>query len=340
MDPFEILQDASLRGMNTFGVDARARELVELEDLSLLPAALDDIPAEQVLVLGGGSNILFTRPFDGRVIKLAEKSAQEAIHVEKGSQHDRVSVAAGMNWDRFVRWSLEQGYAGLENLILIPGSVGAAPIQNIGAYGREVSEFVASVEVFDRQQGIFSELDTAACRFSYRDSIFKQERGRYVVTRIHFKLPRHHPLRTDYAGVQEGLDALGVTRPEARDVARVVESLRLAKLPNPAEIGNAGSFFKNPIVPDAEVDTLLEKYPDLPNHAVEGGRKVSAAWLIQACGLKGFREGDAGISNQHALVLVNHGAASGAQLWRVAMHVIESVQSRFGIRLEPEPLVK
>lgn len=333
-----VQHDASLKDLNTFGVDATASELVELSDAAQLPIALAGIPAAELLVLGGGSNILFTRPFQGRVIRLVA-DADKGIQVEKKDDVDTVSVTAGMNWDRFVRWSLQQGYAGLENLILIPGTVGAAPIQNIGAYGREVSEFVASVAVYDREQREFRELDTAACRFSYRDSIFKQQRGRFVVTAVNFRLPRKHPLRTDYAGVQEGLEQAGIIKPQPADVARVVEALRLAKLPDPAEVGNAGSFFKNPIVSASEAAALLAEHPAMPNHPAEGGRKLSAAWLIQACGLKGYRAGDAGISEKHALVLVNHGEASGAQLWDVARHVMTSVESEFGVRLEPEPLV-
>lgn len=343
MSQLTIQHDASLRDLNTFGVEARARELVELDSAELLPEALAGVPAAELLVLGGGSNILFTGEFPGRVVRLASRGDAEDIRIEKSDGNDIATVAAGMNWDRLVRWSLQQGYAGLENLILIPGTVGAAPIQNIGAYGREVSEFVVSVDVFDRQAQDFRQLDTAACRFAYRDSVFKRERGRYIVTAVNFSLPHEYPLRLDYAGVQEGLDALGISRPRPADVARVVESLRLAKLPDPARIGNAGSFFKNPIVSADKAASLLADNPDLPNHAAghaaAEGRKLSAAWLIEACGLKGFREGDAGMSGQHALVLVNHGNASGQQLWSVAQRVIDTVEARFGLRLEPEPLV-
>ncbi|MDE2316451.1 MAG: UDP-N-acetylmuramate dehydrogenase, partial [Xanthomonadaceae bacterium] len=238
------------------------------------------------------------------------------------------------------RWSLGQGYAGLENLILIPGTVGAAPIQNIGAYGTEVAEFIESVEAWDTREHRVAQLDRATCAFGYRDSLFKRESGRYIVTAVRFALPRAHELRLDYAGIRDELARMGVAKPAPFHVAEAVVHLRTRKLPDPAVIGNAGSFFKNPVVDAAQAETLKREHPDLPAWPQTDGRsKLSAAWLIEAAGLKGQREGDAGISNRHALVLVNHGHASGRELWAFAQQVIAAVQAKFGVRLEPEPVV-
>jgi UDP-N-acetylmuramate dehydrogenase len=252
----------------------------------------------------------------------------------------RVRVAGGENWDSFVRWSLAAGFCGLENLILIPGTVGAAPIQNIGAYGAELSEFVDAVEAWDRNAESFVRLDHAACAFTYRDSVFKRNPHRYLVTAVEFLLPRKRPLRLDYAGIREELRALGVAAPTPATVGQAVERLRRRKLPDPAKIGNAGSFFKNPIIARDRLDALRDAYPNLPAYPHgESQRKLSAAWLIEACGLKGAREGAAGVSEQHALVLVNHGGATGAEIWALATRIRETVAARFGVNLEPEPVI-
>jgi UDP-N-acetylmuramate dehydrogenase len=238
-----------------------------------------------------------------------------------------------------VHWSLGHGFAGLENLVLIPGSVGAAPIQNIGAYGVEVREFVETVEAFDRRAGKLMRLGNADCAFAYRDSVFKREPGRYVVTAAEFLLPRRRELRLDYAGIGEELAAMGLDSPSHAAVADAVMRLRTRKLPNPALIGNAGSFFKNPVVEAALAAELVRANPALPSWPAAEYRKLSAAWLIESCDFKGLREGDAGVSTQHALVLVNHGNATGAQIWALAQRIQASVKQRFGVMLEPEPLV-
>lgn len=318
---------------NTLRSPARARRLARLEDPAALPRLLGDAGAEPVFVLGAGSNVLFAHDFDGLVIQMANRGIDD-----RGG--GRIRVAAGEPWDPFVRWSLAAGYAGLENLILIPGTVGAAPIQNIGAYGVELAEFVALVSAWDRGLGGAVELPAADCAFGYRDSVFKHDPERYVITAVEFDLPRRRELVLDYSGVREELAAMGVESPTHADVARAVERLRLRKLPNPAEIGNAGSFFKNPVVERAVADELRARHPGLPVYPQPGGRiKLSAAWLIESCGLKGHREGDAGISGQHALVLVNHGRATGAELLAVVRSVQAAVERRFGIALQPEPKV-
>ncbi|MEW9623515.1 UDP-N-acetylmuramate dehydrogenase [Rhodanobacter geophilus] len=338
MGGYTLTENASLATRNTLRVDARAKLLAELRDASKLPELLD-FPALRhapLLVLGEGSNLLLAGDFDGTVLAMETRGVQ----VAQDGDIARIAVAAGERWDDFVRWSLGQGYAGLENLILIPGTVGAAPIQNIGAYGTEVAEFVESVEAWDTREHRVARLDRATCAFGYRDSLFKHEPGRYIVTAVRFALPRSRELKLDYAGIREELARMGVERPAPFHVAEAVVHLRTRKLPDPAVIGNAGSFFKNPVVAAAQAEALKGAYPELPAWPQADGRcKLSAAWLIEAAGLKGRREGDAGISNRHALVLVNHGHASGGELWAFAQQVIAAVQAKFNVRLEPEPVV-
>ena len=335
---YSLLPDVSLAERTTFRVPARAAWLAEIVDSAALPELLarPEVAGMKALALGEGSNTLFSRDFDGLVLHFANRG----IEVLADGEFARIRVAAGEDWDGFVRWSLKQGYAGLENLIFIPGSVGAAPIQNIGAYGAEVKEFVAEVEAWDRNAGKPVRLDTRACEFGYRNSTFKREPGRYLITAVVFTLPRRHALKTDYADVPEELKALGVADPTAKDVARAVESLRRRKLPDPALIPNAGSFFKNPVLPAERAADLRRAHPKMPTfHSSDGHTKISAAWLIEACGFKGVRQGDAGVSAQHALVLVNYGRATGGEIWSLAQRVRDTVAGRFGITLEPEPLV-
>ena len=335
---YTLVENASLEGRNTFRVPARAEMLIDVQK----PGALAEVLAfpylktQPLLLLGGGSNMLFTRDWPGVVLCVA---AHGARIIEDRGDAALVRAEAGENWNDLVNWSLGRGFVGLENMILIPGSVGAAPIQNIGAYGREVREFIATVEAWDRYSGAIVRLDNAACAFAYRDSAFKRDPNRYIITAVEFLLPRSGELRTDYAGVGAELAAMNVeTNPLT--VAEAIARLRTRKLPNPAIVGNAGSFFKNPIVAATTAANLKRAHPALPMWpGAEGMTKLSAAWLIEASGLKGLREGDAAVSNQHALVLVNEGRASGAQVWTLAQRVQETVAERFGIKLEPEPIV-
>jgi UDP-N-acetylmuramate dehydrogenase len=336
-----IVPDASLQGLNTFGVEARARGLARVADLASLPAILDepDWRAAPLLVLGGGSNVLFTRDFDGLVVHI---DAARIDPPRRDGDHALVRVEAGHDWHAFVRWTLDEGLAGLENLSLIPGTVGAAPIQNIGAYGVELESVIDAVEVYDRAQHRFDRLGHADCAFGYRDSVFKREpgRARWIVTAVHFRLRADAPLVLHYAGVREELAAMGVDPPTPRAVSDAIIALRRRKLPDPAVLGNAGSFFKNPVVPRAQAEALGAAHPGLPSHPAGAAQaKLSAAWLIERAGMKGAREGDAGVSDLHALVLVNHGHASGAQLLALARRVQAAVQERFGVALEPEPLI-
>jgi UDP-N-acetylmuramate dehydrogenase len=335
---YTIVENASLEGRNTFRVPARAEILIDVRRPEALAGvlALPYVQKNPLLILGGGSNMLFTRDWSGTVVSIATHDIRV---VEDRGHAALVRVEGGENWNEFVHWSLSLGFVGLENLVLIPGSVGAAPIQNIGAYGREVSQFIATVEAWDRQAARLVRLDNASCRFAYRDSLFKREPDRYVITAVEFLLPREGDLRTDYAGIAEELAAMNCTA-SAATVAEAVARLRTRKLPNPAVIGNAGSFFKNPVVAADVALELQRVHPALPTwNAAEGARKISAAWMIEACGMKGVRDGDAGVSDQHALVLVNHGRASGEQVWALAQRVQTKVFERFNVLLEPEPII-
>ncbi|HEX5756541.1 MAG TPA: UDP-N-acetylmuramate dehydrogenase [Arenimonas sp.] len=336
-----LSENVSLAGRNTFRVPAKARMMADVqrpEALSelLAIAALGDAP---LLVLGEGSNLLFADDFPGLVVCLT--GARVAIVRDDGDSAI-VRADAGLVWNDLVGWSLSRGLVGLENLALIPGTVGAAPIQNIGAYGVEVAEFIETVEAFDRHCDEIVRIAAGDCDFGYRESRFKREPERWIVTAIELRLPRQRPFRLDYAGVREELAAMGASDPpRASQVAEAIGRIRTRKLPNPMLLGNAGSFFKNPLLPAAQAEALKAANPQLPVYPADDvdQRKLSAAWMIETCGWRGYRDGDAGIAEQHALVLVNHGQATGPQLLDLARRVATSVNDCFGVHLEPEPRI-
>jgi UDP-N-acetylmuramate dehydrogenase len=337
---YTLREDASLRTRNTLRVDARTALLAEVHDADALEKLLDwpAVRGMRMLVLGEGSNVLFVGDFDGMVVTL-KTSGIEIIGEDANSA--RVRIAGGEHWNDVVRWSLAHGLCGLENLSLIPGTAGAAPVQNIGAYGVELEAFVHAVEAFDLRDHRLMRFAKSECAFAYRDSRFKREPDRWLITSLELDLPKEREPVLDYAGVREELAAMGIDgKPGSAQVAEAVVRLRTRKLPDPALIPNAGSFFKNPIVARGQSDALKRAHSALPLWPLgDGHAKLSAAWLIETCGFKGAREGDAGISERHALVLVNHGDASGAQLWALAQRVREGVRERFGVMLEPEPRV-
>jgi UDP-N-acetylmuramate dehydrogenase len=336
---YTIVENAPLDGRNTFRVPARAGLLIDVRRRDALAelfgfAALRTQP---LLVLGEGSNILFARDWPGVVLSIATRGIAIVGSDEHGA---RVRVEAGESWNDVVHWSLGQGFAGLENLVSIPGTAGAAPMQNIGAYGVEVREFVHRVEAWDRGEARLVHLDNAACEFGYRDSLFKREPERYVITAIELDLPRSRAPRVDYAGVRDELAALGVAEPRPSAVAEAIARIRMRKLPDPRTVGNAGSFFKNPVIAADAAEALRRAHRDAPVWpSGESQAKVSAAWLVEASGFRGAREGDAGVSSQHALVLVNHGHATGAEILALAERVQAGVRARFGIALQPEPRI-
>ena len=341
-DPgYRIAGGVSLAGRNTFRVEARAELLADVADPLALPRLLSEpwLPFAPILVLGAGSNVLLAGDVPGLTLCLT-RARIATIGEDEAST--LVAADAGVGWNDLVQWTLGRGLCGLENLSLIPGTVGACPIQNIGAYGVEVGEFIESVQAVDRETLRLREFEREDCRFGYRDSAFKRSPDESIITEVRFRLPKRRAVQTGYAGVEDELAAMGVdASPTHRQVAEAISRLRTRKLPNPAVLGNAGSFFKNPIVDAAVAESLKAAHPALPVFPGDGSgtRKLSAAWLIEQAGWKGFREDDAGVAPQHALVLVNHGRATGAQLLALAGRIAGSVEGRFGVALEPEPRI-
>lgn len=333
----QIRENHSLKALNTFGLEASARYFCSLHKLGGLRTVMQwaqEHPDLPVMFLGGGSNMLFVGDFPGLVVHVR---LQDREILGQDDNYVYIRAAAGENWHEFVRWTIEQGFAGLENLSLIPGTVGAAPMQNIGAYGVELKDCFCELQAVDWRTGEIREFSLEECRFGYRDSYFKSvEPGRWLIVTVVFRLPLKPQWRTDYAGVREQLEGREL---DARTISDAIINIRQSKLPNPAQIGNAGSFFKNPVISQEQWDVLKEQFPGIPGWPQEGGVKTSAGWLIDQCGWKGRREGDAGTYEKHALVLVNHGNATGLDVWRFAQGIIVSVQNKFGVELEPEPRV-
>ncbi len=338
--PLDIRQEQSLRALNTFGIDAKAAAYLRVTGLDDLRAVRADpaLTSMRRLVLGGGSNILLTRDFDGLVLHMANLGI--AITGEDES-HVFVTAQAGENWHGFVQWTLEQGLPGLENLSLIPGSVGASPIQNIGAYGSEVADCFHSLRAFDLASGELLTLAKQDCAFGYRDSVFKHAlRDRAVIVEVTFVLPRRWQPNLRYAELAAEIAARGIATPNAKDISDAVIAIRSRKLPDPAKIGNAGSFFKNPVVNAGQHDALLAQHPALVSYPqADGSCKLAAGWLIDQCGWKGKAMGAAGVHEKQALVLVNRGGASGAEVLALAKAIREDVFARYGVQLEPEPVL-
>ena len=333
----EVQRNAPLNGLSTFRLPASAAELVRLDDAASLPDLLDtELP---VLLLGGGSNTLFVDDFPGRVIVNRLLGIDSEI-----IDRDRVLVtaAAGEDWHELVRWTLDRGLWGIENLAMIPGLVGAAPMQNIGAYGVELAHCLESVEVFDRHTGRIERLAVSECNLDYRDSRFKSaDRDRFVILGIRLELMMHGTPVLEYPSLLEELERHGHARPEdPRTVAAAVMRVRKRKLPDPALVGNAGSFFKNPVVKNPAAQELTDQHPDLPNWPDKPGfTKLSAGWLIDQLDWRGKAVGGAQVFDRHALVLINRGNATGRDALALAREIKASVRERFGIVLEPEPLL-
>ena len=329
--------DVSLQPFNTFGVATRARYLAHAHDDAEVGEALQAAKRLQLplLVIGGGSNLLLTGDVEALVLRMASRGLRIV-----SSQGDAVLVEAeaGEPWHPFVQWTLEQGLQGLENLSLIPGTVGAAPMQNVGAYGVEIKDVFAGLTALDRHTGELREFTLDECEFAYRDSRFKREAGRWLILRVRFALTRAGALRLDYGPLRQRLAEQGVSEPTASDVSRAICSIRSEKLPDPAVLGNAGSFFKNPLVSADLAARLRAEHADLVAYPQPDGQvKLAAGWLIEKAGWKGFRDGDAGVHCQQALVLVNYGGATGAQLLALARRIQADIQARFAVSLEIEP---
>lgn len=329
--------DVPLRELHTFGVDAKALKYAVVHSAGELAECALQMQGEPLRLLGGGSNILPTGDVETPLLHVRIRGRQ--VERLRGNGEALVSAGAGENWHDFVQWCLQQDLGGLENLSLIPGSAGAAPIQNIGAYGVELAEAFDYLEAVDLCTGQLMVLDGQDCAFGYRDSFFKREGlGRFAITRVFFRLrTRDHRIHCDYGAIRDTLRDMGVDKPSIQQVAQAVIRIRQSKLPDPAVLGNAGSFFKNPEVSAEQAQRLLATYPQMPRYPLPDGRvKVPAGWLIEQCGWKGYREGDAGCYEKQALVLVNYGRATGADILRLAQRIAASVQERFGIAITPE----
>ena len=330
-----ILQNISLKKYNTFGLDYKADCLISIdsEDEAISILKNRESLKEPLFILGGGSNLLFTRDFHSTIIH-PEFAGIEIV--EQNPDYVIVSCGAGVIWDKLVEWTINKGFGGLENLSMIPGMVGATPVQNIGAYGVEVKDTIERVRAIALNDGSIREFNNKECFFGYRDSIFKGElKGKYLITNIHFRLMTNPSLNTIYGSLKEEAEKLGPVT--LNTVRQAVMNIRTAKLPDPGQIGNAGSFFKNPVISESVANALRKKYPIVPcftDHS--GGTKIAAGWLIDQCGWKGKRKGDAGVHDKQALVLVNHGKATGEDILKLSEEIKQSVFRVFGIELERE----
>ena len=324
----------SLKHLNTFGIDQKASRLIWAHSADEILHYVKHHGAPK-LVLGGGSNMLLTKDVEGDVLKV-DVHGRKVVFEDDDTVHIR--LGAGENWHDVVLWTLGQGLGGLENLSLIPGNCGTAPVQNIGAYGVELKDVFVQCEGVRIDTGEHFSLTKDEVQFGYRDSLFKREwKGKAIITRVTLALSkRNHKRNTGYGAIQEELEKLGITEPTPSQISDAVIAIRKSKLPDPKEIGNSGSFFKNPVVDEETAQALKLRYEDLPTYAVEGGVKIAAGWLIYNSGCKGHREGDAGVHAKQALVLVNYGGATGSQVYALAEHIMDDVHQKFGIRLEAE----
>lgn len=339
-----IIEQADLSRCNTLGLPGRARFLARIDNEADLQAVLTSVTASNLplTVLGGGSNIVLAGDVPGLMVQMAIPGLR--LVSERGSEVI-VEAGGGENWHGFTRRTLAMGLGGLENLSLIPGTVGASPVQNIGAYGVELKDVMHSLTAFDRISRRFVEFTAADCVFAYRDSVFKSgEPGRHVISRVRFRLSRQPQLKTDYGDIRQALAARQITQPTAADVARAVIAIRQSKLPDPAQLGNAGSFFKNPVVPLAQAEALKARWPGLVAYAQPAGvqpegAKLAAGWLIEQAGWKGLQRGAVGVHDRQALVLVHRGGGSGVELLKLASDIRASVFEKFGVALEQEPVI-
>ncbi|GLO14203.1 UDP-N-acetylenolpyruvoylglucosamine reductase [Pseudomonas putida] len=330
-------EQVSLKPYNTFGIDVKARYFSQAQDDQQVRQALSQAHQQRlpVLVIGGGSNLLLTRDIDALVLHMASRGRRV---LSDDGERIVVEAEAGEPWHPFVQWTLAQGYCGLENLSLIPGTVGAAPMQNVGAYGVEIKDVFAGLTALDRETGELRDFGLAECAFGYRDSLFKRNPGRWLILRVRFALNRTLQAHLDYGPVRQRLAEQGVTEPTAQAISDAICSIRREKLPDPAQLGNAGSFFKNPVVTALQVERIRAQYPGVVAYPQADGQvKLAAGWLIEQAGWKGHRDGDAGVHRLQSLVLVNYGQASGAQMHTLARRIQADILERFGVELEMEP---
>ncbi|NOX47263.1 MAG: UDP-N-acetylmuramate dehydrogenase [Chlorobi bacterium] len=333
----EIIENFSLKKLNTFGLSVDGKYFAHVASMDDLLETKDFIAENncRFMVLGGGSNVLFLNDYDGLIISNGLKGVEI---LKEDEEHVVVKAMGGENWDGFVSWCVQNNFAGLENLSLIPGSIGASPIQNIGAYGVEMKDYFVGLEAFHWETGKIQTWAYNDCRFGYRNSIFKNElKGKTVILSVTFRLDKNPIFKTGYGAIREEVDKMGITKLSIGAIRDAVISIRERKLPSPKEIGNAGSFFKNPVIPEMQFLSLKKTYPKIVSYKLpDGNHKLAAGWLIDRAGWKGKRTGDAGVHKKQALVLVNHGNATGKEIIQLATEIEKSVKEMFGVELEKE----
>lgn len=332
----EIHQNISLKKYNTFGIDAKAKFFVEIVSVDDLVRALQLKGYPKICIISGGSNMLLAKDIDALVLYINIKGIDV---IEEDADYVTLKVMAGENWHNMVLWALAHNYGGLENLSLIPGNTGTAPMQNIGAYGVELKDTFESCEAIQIHTHVFRRFTKEDCQFGYRDSFFKNEgKGKFIITSVNLRLTkRNHKLNTSYGAIGTELKKRQIGNPTINDISDVVTAIRKSKLPDPDELGNSGSFFKNPVISRSEFDIFVQTHGDIPFYKVsEDAYKIPAAWLIEQCGFKGKRYGDAGVHRNQALVLVNYGNATGKEIMDLAHKIQKSVLKKFNIRILPE----
>jgi len=332
----QILENVSLKPYNSFAIDVNAHYFAEIKSAQELKELFETnlLKTQKLLVVGGGSNILFTQDFDGLVIKIGIKGLTFEVH----GTDVLVKSGAGEVWNDFVNYCVVNNFAGVENLSLIPGTVGASPIQNIGAYGVELKDVFESCSAFEIKTGQIKTFRFEDCHFGYRESIFKGElKGQYIITEVTFRLSSQSKLNTSYGAIEAELQKREIDNPNIADISAAVSHIRVSKLPDPSTIGNAGSFFKNPVIEKYEFADIIALHPDVVHYPTPDGKiKLAAGWLIEQCGWKGKKVGQTGTWKNQALVLVNHGNATGTEVFSFSEQIIDSVKSTFGVTLERE----
>jgi UDP-N-acetylmuramate dehydrogenase len=332
----QIQKNISLKPYNTFGIAVRAKNFCQVNSTDELREALRLEGYPEKFVLGGGSNVLLTKDVDALVLHVNIKGREI---IEKRGEKLHLKVMAGENWHETVMWCVDQGFGGLENLSLIPGNTGSAPLQNIGAYGVELKDVLVSCEALELATMKIKQFSNAECAFGYRDSYFKNKgKGRFIITSIVMELStEHHRINTAYGSIEAELALKNIVRPTIKDVSEAVIAIRQAKLPDPKILGNSGSFFKNPVIDGGAFAIFIAAHPEAPFYKIsENSYKIPAGWLIEQCGFKGKRFGDAGVHQKQALVLVNHGHATGMEILDLAHRIMEAVDQKYGIEISPE----
>jgi UDP-N-acetylmuramate dehydrogenase len=331
----QVQQNISLKQYNTFGIDIRAKYFSAFRNTDELNEALELPTTGYRLVLGGGSNILFTKNVDGLVLKNEINGIEQ---IKEDDEFVYLRAGAGVNWHAFVTYCVERNFGGVENLSLIPGNIGASPMQNIGAYGVEIKDVFEELEAYHINDKAVVKFSNAACEFGYRESVFKRKfKSQFVILNVTYKLRKQPKFNTSYGAINQELELMGVKELSVQHISQAVINIRSSKLPDPKVIGNAGSFFKNPEVPAEKFQSLQQQFPSIVGYNLPNGHvKLAAGWLIEQCGWKGYRKGDAGCHAKQALVLVNYANATGQEIYKLSEEILQSVQEKFGVELERE----